>query len=88
VAKIAERKPIVAHAGNGGARVAPAPHVDIRPGPDIARRYRCEFIVCTTSNCTTTVQKIPLPSDVPLQLRALDETEDGRLAMLSPIPAS
>ena len=38
-------KTIVAHGGNGGARLAPAPHVaDLEKAQDVARRYRCEFV--------------------------------------------
>jgi len=42
---MAETKPVVAHGGNGGARLAPAPHVDdLAKAQDVARRYRCEFV--------------------------------------------
>ena len=83
MAKIAETKPIVAHGGNGGARLAPAPHVDdLAKAQDIARRYRCEFIDLHNFQLHHDLfKKIPVDLMFRYNFVPLDETEDGRLAI-------
>jgi type II secretory ATPase GspE/PulE/Tfp pilus assembly ATPase PilB-like protein len=81
--KMAETKPIVAHGGNGGARLAPAPHVDdLAKAQDIARRYRCEFIDLHNFQLHHDLfKKIPVDLMFRYNFVPLDETEDGRLAI-------
>jgi type IV pilus assembly protein PilB len=83
MAKIADTKPIVAHGGNGGARLAPAPHVDdLAKAQDIARRYRCEFIDLHNFQLHHDLfKKIPVDLMFRYNFVPLDETEDGRLAI-------
>src|SRR6185369_8824549 len=83
MAKMAETKPIVAHGGNGGARLAPAPHVDdLAKAQDIARRYRCEFIDLHNFQLHHDLfKKIPVDLMFRYNFVPLDETEDGRLAI-------
>ncbi len=83
MAKIAETKPIVAHGGNGGTRIAPAPHVDdLAKAQDIARRYRCEFIDLHNFQLHHDLfKKIPVDLMFRYNFVPLDETEDGRLAI-------
>src|SRR6476660_6634685 len=83
MAKIAESKPIVAHAGNGGARVAPAPHVDdLARAQDIARRYRCEFIDLHNFQLHHDLfEKIPVDLMFRYNFVPLEETRDGKLAV-------
>ncbi|MGH9503178.1 MAG: GspE/PulE family protein [Terriglobales bacterium] len=83
MAKTAETKPIVAHGGNGGTRVAPAPHVDdLAKAQDVARRYRCEFIdLHNFSLHHDLFKKIPVDLMFRYNFVPLDETEDGRLAI-------
>jgi type II secretory ATPase GspE/PulE/Tfp pilus assembly ATPase PilB-like protein len=83
MAKMAETKPIVAHGGNGGARLAPAPHVDdLAKAQDIARRYRCEFIDLHNFQLHHELfKKIPVDLMFRYNFVPLDETEDGRLAI-------
>src|SRR6478736_428895 len=83
MAKIAETKPIVAHGGNGGARLAPAPHVDdLAKAQDIARRYRCEFIDLHNFQLHHDLfKKIPVDLMFRYNFVPLEETEDGRLAI-------
>ncbi len=80
---MAETKPIVAHGGNGGARLAPAPHVDdLAKAQDIARRYRCEFIDLHNFQLHHDLfKKIPVDLMFRYNFVPLDETEDGRLAI-------
>src|SRR4030088_2622263 len=83
MAKMAETKPIVAHGGNGGARLAPAPHVDdLAKAQDIARRYRCEFIDLHNFQLHHSLfKKVPVDLMFRYNFVPLDETEDGRLAI-------
>lgn len=83
MAKIAETKPVVAHGGNGGARIAPAPHVDdLAKAQDIARRYRCEFVDLHNFQLHHDLfKKIPVDLMFRYNFVPLDETEDGRLAI-------
>ncbi len=83
MAKIAETKPIVAHGGNGGARLAPAPHVDdLAKAQDVARRYRCEFVDLHNFQLHHDLfKKIPVDLMFRYNFIPLDETEDGRLAI-------
>jgi type IV pilus assembly protein PilB len=83
MAKMAETKPIVAHGGNGGARLAPAPHVDDQAkAQDIARRYRCEFIDLRNFQLHHDLFKqIPVDLMFRYNFVPLEETEDGRLAI-------
>src|SRR6202790_2661206 len=83
MAKMAETKPVVAHGGNGGARLAPAPHVDdLAKAQDIARRYRCEFIDLHNFQLHHDLfKKIPVDLMFRYNFVPLDETEDGRLAL-------
>ena len=83
MAKMAETKPIVAHGGNGGARLAPAPHVDdLAKAQDVARRYRCEFIDLHNFQLHHDLfKKIPVDLMFRYNFMPLDETEDGRLAI-------
>jgi type IV pilus assembly protein PilB len=83
MAKIAETKPIVAHSGNGGARLAPAPHADdLAKAQDVARRYRCEFVDLHNFQLHHDLfKKIPVDLMFRYNFIPLDETEDGRLAI-------
>ncbi|MBZ5652062.1 MAG: GspE/PulE family protein [Acidobacteriia bacterium] len=83
MAKIAETKPIVAHGGNGGARLAPAPHADdLAKAQDVARRYRCEFVDLHNFQLHHDLfKKIPVDLMFRYNFIPLDETEDGRLAI-------
>src|SRR5579862_3266723 len=83
MAKMAETKPIVGHGGNGGARLAPAPHVDdLAKAQDIARRYRCEFIDLHNFQLHHDLfKKIPVDLMFRYHFVPLDETEDGRLSI-------
>jgi type II secretory ATPase GspE/PulE/Tfp pilus assembly ATPase PilB-like protein len=83
MAKMAETKPIVGHGGNGGARLAPAPHVDdLARAQDIARRYRCEFIDLHNFQLHHDLfKKIPVDLMFRYNFVPLEETEDGRLAI-------
>ena len=80
---MAENKPLVAHGGNGGARVAPAPHVDdLARAQDIARRYRCEFVDLHNFQLHHDLfKKIPVDLMFRYNFVPLEETEDGRLAI-------
>jgi type IV pilus assembly protein PilB len=83
MAKMAETKPIVAHGGNGGARLAPAPQVDdLAKAQDIARRYRCEFVDLHNFQLQHDLfKKIPVDLMFRYNFVPLNETEDGRLAI-------
>ena len=83
MAKMAENKPIVAHGGNGGARLAPAPHVDdLAKAQDIARRYRCQFVDLHNFQLHHDLfKKIPVDLMFRYDFVPLDEIEDGRLAI-------
>ena len=80
---MAETKPIVAHGVNGGARLAPAPHVDDQAkAQDIARRYRCEFVDLHNFQLHHDLfKKIPVDLMFRYHFVPLDETEDGRLSI-------
>jgi type IV pilus assembly protein PilB len=80
---MAETKPVVAHGGNGGARLAPAPHVDdLAKAQDVARRYRCEFVDLHNFQLHHDLfKKIPVDLMFRYNFVPLDETEDGRLAI-------
>src|SRR5258708_17999069 len=81
---MAENKTAVAHGGgNGGARLAPAPHVDdVAKAQDIARRYRCEFVDLHNFQLHHDLfKKIPVDLMFRYNFIPLDETEDGRLAI-------
>jgi type IV pilus assembly protein PilB len=73
----------VAHAGNGGARLAPPPVVDdLARAQDIARRYRCEFIDLRNFQLHHDLfKKIPVDLMFRYNFVPLEETEDGRLAI-------
>jgi len=73
----------VAHGGNGGARLAPAPHVDdVARAQDIARRYRCEFVDLHNFQLHHDLfKKIPVDLMFRYNFVPLEETEDGRLAI-------
>src|ERR1700724_4739334 len=83
MAKMAETKPVVAHGGNGGARIPPAPEVDdLAKAQDIARRYRCEFVDLHNFQLHHDLfKKIPVDLMFRYNFIPLDETEDGRLAI-------
>jgi type IV pilus assembly protein PilB len=80
---MAENKPVVAHGGNGGARLAPAPHVaDLEKAQDVARRYRCEFVDLHNFQLHHDLfKKIPVDLMFRYNFVPLEETEDGRLAI-------
>ena len=80
---MAETKPIVAHGGNGGARLTPAPHVDDQAkAQDIARRYRCEFVDLHNFQLHHDLfKKIPVDLMFRYHFVPLEETEDGRLSI-------
>ncbi len=80
---MAENKTAVAHGGNGGARLAPAPHVaDLEKAQDVARRYRCEFVDLNNFQLHHDLfKKIPVDLMFRYNFVPLDETEDGRLAI-------
>ncbi len=73
----------VAHGGNGGARLAPAPVVDdLARAQDIARRYRCEFVDLRNFQLHHDLfKKIPVDLMFRYNFVPLEETEDGRLAI-------
>ena len=73
----------LAHGGNGGARLAPAPHVDdVARAQDIARRYRCEFVDLHNFQLHHDLFKqIPVELMFRYNFVPLEETEDGRLAI-------
>src|ERR1043166_6393728 len=74
MANMAENKPVVAHGGNGGARLAPP--------PDVARRDRCEFVDLHNFQLHHALfKKIPVDLTFRYNFIPLDETEDGRLAI-------
>jgi len=83
MANMAENKPVVAHGGNGGARLAPPPHVaDLEKAQDVARRYRCEFVDLHNFQLHHDLfKKIPVDLMFRYNFIPLDETEDGRLAI-------
>src|ERR1700726_574126 len=83
MANMAENKPVVAHGGNGGARLAPPPHVaDLEKAQDVARRYRCEFVDLHNFQLHHDLfEKIPVHLMFRYNFVPLDETEDGRLAI-------
>ena len=83
MASMADNKPVVAHGGNGGARLAPAPHVaDLEKAQDVARRYRCEFVDLHNFQLHHDLfKKIPVDLMFRYNFIPLDETEDGRLAI-------
>src|SRR6202166_705423 len=83
MAKMAETKPVVAHGGNGGARLAPASHVDdLAKAQDIARRYRCEFVDLHNFQLHHDLfKKIPVDLMFRYNFVPLEETADGRLAI-------
>jgi type IV pilus assembly protein PilB len=83
MANIAENKPVVAHGGNGGARLAPPPHVaDLEKAQDVARRYRCEFVDLHNFQLHHDLfKKIPVDLMFRYNFIPLEETEDGRLAI-------
>ncbi len=74
---------IVAHGGNGGTRVPPAPHIDdVARAQDIARRYRCEFVDLHNFQLHHELfKKIPVDLMFRYNFVPLEETEDGRLAI-------
>ncbi len=73
----------VAHGGNGGARLAPPPHVvDVEKAQDVARRYRCEFVDLHNFQLHHDLFKqIPVELMFRYNFVPLEETEDGRLAI-------
>src|SRR3984957_13823835 len=83
MASMAENKPIVAHGGNGGARLAPPPHVaDLEKAQDVARRYRCEFVDLHNFQLHHDLfKKIPVDLMFRYNFIPLEETRDGRLAI-------
>ena len=83
MAGMAENKTAVAHGGNGGARLAPAPHVaDLEKAQDVARRYRCEFVDLHNFQLHHDLfKKIPVDLMFRYNFVPLEETEDGRLAI-------
>jgi type IV pilus assembly protein PilB len=83
MASMADNKPVVAHGGNGGARLAPPPHVaDLEKAQDVARRYRCEFVDLHNFQLHHDLfKKIPVDLMFRYNFIPLDETEDGRLAI-------
>ena len=74
---------VVAHGGNGGARLTTAPVVDdVARAQDIARRYRCEFVDLHNFQLHHDLfKKIPVDLMFRYNFVPLDETEDGRLAI-------
>jgi type IV pilus assembly protein PilB len=74
---------VVAHGGNGGARLAPPLIVDdVARAQDIARRYRCEFVDLHNFQLHHDLfKKIPVDLMFRYNFVPLDETEDGRLAI-------
>jgi type IV pilus assembly protein PilB len=74
---------VVAHGGNGGARLAPTPIVDdVARAQDIARRYRCEFVDLHNFQLHHDLfKKIPVDLMFRYNFVPLEETEDGRLAI-------
>src|SRR5690349_7598816 len=83
MANMAENKPVVAHGGNGGARLAPPPHVaDLEKAQDVARRYRCEFVDLHNFQLHHDLfKKIPVDLMFRYNFVPLDESEDGKLAI-------
>ena len=80
---MAETKSVVAHGGNGGARLAPPPHVvDVEKAQDVARRYRCEFVDLHNFQLHHDLFKqIPVELMFRYNFVPLEETPDGRLAI-------
>ena len=80
---MAENKPVVAAGGNGGARLAPTPHIaDLEKAQDVARRYRCEFVDLHNFQLHHDLfKKIPVDLMFRYNFVPLEETEDGRLAI-------
>jgi type IV pilus assembly protein PilB len=74
---------VVAHGGNGGARLAPVPQVaDLEKAQDVARRYRCEFVDLHNFQLHHDLfKKIPVDLMFRYNFVPLEETEDGRLAI-------
>ena len=74
---------VVAHGGNGGARLTPTPVVDdVARAQDIARRYRCEFVDLHNFQLHHDLfKKIPVDLMFRYNFVPLDETQDGRLAI-------
>src|SRR5437773_19077 len=74
---------VVAHGGNGGTRLAPAPHVDdVARAQDVARRYRCEFVDLHNFQLHHDLfKKIPVHLMFRYNFVPLEETADGRLAI-------
>src|SRR5437773_3601374 len=74
---------VVAHGGNGGTRLAPAPHVDdVARAQDVARRYRCEFVDLHNFQLHHDLfKKIPVHLMFRYNFIPLEETQDGRLAI-------
>src|SRR5437773_7203741 len=74
---------VVAHGGNGGTRLAPAPHVDdVARAQDIARRYRCEFVDLNNFQLHHDLfKKIPVDLMFRYNFVPLEETSDGKLAI-------
>ncbi len=74
---------VVAHGGNGGTRLAPAPQVDdVAKAQDVARRYRCEFVDLHNFQLHHDLFKqIPVDLMFRYNFVPLEETEDGRLAI-------
>src|SRR6202158_5681419 len=81
--KMAETNPRAAHGGSGGARLAPAPHVDdLAKAQDVARRYRCEFVDLHNFQLHHDLfKKIPVDLMLRYNFPPLDETHDGRLSI-------
>src|SRR5882724_8265294 len=80
---MAENKTVVAHGGNGGARLAPAAHADdLEKAQDVARRYRCEFVDLHNFQLHHDLfKKIPVHLMFRYNFIPLEETQDGRLAI-------
>src|SRR3984893_13045867 len=80
---MAENKPVVAAGGNGGARLAPTPHVAaLEKAQDVARRYRCAFVDLHNFQLHHDLfKKIPVDLMFRYNFVPLEETEDGRLAI-------
>ena len=80
--RMAERKPLVAHGGNGG-HIPPAPEGDdLAKAQDIARRYRCQFVDLHNFQLHHDLfKKIPVDLMFRYNFVPLEETADGRLAI-------
>src|SRR5438132_6581841 len=83
IVSMAENKPVVAAGGNGGARLAPTPHVaDLEKAQDVARRYRCEFVDLHDFQLHHDLfTKISPHLMFRYNFVPLEETRDGRLAI-------